>query len=69
MDLIMLGNKIKELRKDKGLSQEQLAGLSGTTGSRISNMEKGKDNVCYNTLKKVATALNCDLDILLKPKP
>jgi len=41
--LIEFGIRIKQLRKQAGLSQQDLADHIGTTRSRISEIEKGKN--------------------------
>lgn len=39
---LQLKNRIKELRKEKGLSQSKLAELAGTTQNTISSLETGQ---------------------------
>lgn len=38
-----LGKRIREARKEQGLTQEELAGISGTGQRFISDIEKGKE--------------------------
>ena len=38
-----LGQTIREARKEQGLTQEELAGMTGVGRRFISNVEKGKD--------------------------
>lgn len=42
--LIQFGSRIRELRKDKGLSQEQLAELTGFHRTYIGMVERGERN-------------------------
>jgi DNA-binding XRE family transcriptional regulator len=52
-----------------GLTQEQVAGLMGTTKSAISRLEaSGKHIPSLSTLKKYAQAVGCRLEIKLVPK-
>lgn len=52
---------IKFHRKKSGLSQHQLATLAGVGKSVIFDIEKGKETIQFNTLKKVLHALNIEL--------
>ncbi|HQU44116.1 MAG TPA: helix-turn-helix transcriptional regulator [Pirellulales bacterium] len=49
--------RIKALRKEKGLTQEQLAQRSGLPQSHISKLENGKHSPSALTLEKIASAL------------
>lgn len=57
--LISVGNKIKELRQDKGLSQLDLVGkMDGNIDvTNISRIEKGRTNPTVYTLFRIALAL------------
>lgn len=55
------GTKIKEIRKQKGLTQKQLGDLCGIADSNIRKYENGKQNPKIETLQKIATALDCSL--------
>ncbi len=57
------------LRSQLNISQVQLAKLVGTKQPAISRLERGDGNITINTLRRVADALNADLDISLKPRP
>ncbi len=59
------GTKIKEIRKQKGLTQKQLGDLCGIADSNIRKYENGKQNPKIETLLKIATALECDLSDLM----
>ena len=56
-------------RNELNISQEQLAKLVGTKQPAISRLERGDGNITINRLRRVADALNADLDISLKAKP
>lgn len=55
-------------RVELKLSQSQLAKLSGTKQPAISRLERG-DNITISTLRRIADALDADLDISLKTRP
>ncbi|GAH61872.1 unnamed protein product [marine sediment metagenome] len=56
-------------RLELNLSQSQLAKLVGTKQPAISRLEKGDGNVTIGTLRRIADALDADLDISLKARP
>ncbi len=60
------GDKVRELRIKKGLSQEQLAELSGLHRTYISSLELGKRNVSLINIFALAKALGVTPDKLLK---
>ncbi len=60
-----LGNKILELRKKNGLSQEQLGEKVDVTRQTISNWELGETTPNPEQLKSLSSALNISIDELL----
>ena len=54
---------IIELRYKKGWTQEDLAKAIGTTKNTISKIEKGEQNISYQTMLKLVNALNGKLFI------
>ncbi len=60
------GERVRELRVKKGLSQEQLAELSGLHRTYISSLELGKRNVSLVNIYALAKALGVTPDKLLK---
>lgn len=64
----MIGQDIKKYREKAGLTYEQLAELIGTKKDTIYRYETGKKNPSTLVLDKIAKALNCTVEILLKPK-
>lgn len=52
-----LGEAIRQLRKQAGLSQEQLAERASTDLTQIGGLERGTRNPSYSTLLRVAKAL------------
>lgn len=51
------GDKLRELRKQKGLSQEDLALKSGLHRTYISDIERGSRNLSLKNIDKIAKAL------------
>ena len=67
-ELRRFGEKVRELRIKKGLSQEELAELSGLHRTYISSLELGKRNVSLINIYALANALSVTPDKLLKPE-
>ncbi len=57
-DSLVLKNKIKEIRAEKGLSQGQLAEMVGVSRNTISSIETGQ----FNPTAKLAMVLCIALD-------
>ena len=55
-------------RSELNLNQVQLAKLVGTRQPAISRLERGDGNITLSTLRRVADALDADLDISLKAR-
>jgi transcriptional regulator with XRE-family HTH domain len=60
----IVGEKIKEARLAKGLSQEQLAHLLGVRQNAISNIENGKSFPSLELALKAASLLDLSLDLV-----
>lgn len=60
------GERVRELRIKKGLSQEELAEISGLHRTYISSLELGKRNVSLINVFALAKALGVAPDKLLK---
>ena len=61
----MYGAKIKELRKERGLTQAELAEIIGTKQSAIARVEKEEGSSTIATLEKIADALGVTVVELL----
>ena len=58
----MIGEKIKELRENKGISQDRLAELTGINRSTINRYENGSiQKISFNNLLKICEALEIDI--------
>jgi len=60
---------IKQWRKYRGYTQEQLGGMLDTSGSMISRIEKGETPYTQDVLEALADALNTDPASLLMRDP
>lgn len=61
---ILFGNRIRTLRKSRGLSQEAFADMSGLDRSYIGGVERGDRNISLNNIQKIATALDLPIEEL-----
>lgn len=52
-----IGNRIKALRSELGISQEELGFRSGVHRTYIASLEVGKRNISIATLEKIINAL------------
>lgn len=57
----LLGKRIKELRKNQGLTQEVLAELIDIETTSLSGIESGRHFPSLPTLEKIAKVLNVEL--------
>jgi transcriptional regulator with XRE-family HTH domain len=55
-------------RRERGMSQADLASLVGTTQSAIARLESGGRPPRIDTLLRIAEALECDLIVRLEPR-
>ena len=63
-DLTALGQKMREARKNKELTQQELSDLSHVS---VKQIEKGKMNPSYLILRALAKVLHISLDTLINP--
>ncbi|HEV2061682.1 MAG TPA: helix-turn-helix transcriptional regulator [Solirubrobacteraceae bacterium] len=60
-----LGRAVRDLRAARGVSQEDLAHLSGMHRTYVGGIERGERNVSYENLKRLAQALEVPASQLL----
>ncbi len=65
MDQVKIGSFIKEIRKEKGLTQEQLAEQLGVSQKSVSRWETGKTMPDYSLLPYICEALEINVAELL----
>jgi transcriptional regulator with XRE-family HTH domain len=63
-----LAARVAEQRRDRGLSQRELADMCGTTQSAIARVERGVRPPRLDTLLRIAGALDCELAVELRPR-
>lgn len=63
-----IGNRIRELRKEQGIAQEDLANEAEIPLSQIGRIERGETNPTISTLYVLALALKVDLNSIVDVK-
>ena len=63
-----MADQVTSQRKALGLSQKELAELTGTTQSAIARLESGGRPPRIDTLLRIAEALDCELIVELRPR-
>lgn len=56
-----VGQRIRELRRQLGISQEELASRANLDRTYITSVERGKRNISVVNLEKLANALGVSL--------
>lgn len=62
---MQLGERVKELRKEAGWTQGELAEKVGTDARQVSRYENGRITPSLEVLARIAEALNVSLDYLV----
>ena len=60
---IKIGKKIREIRKSKNLTQEEVSLKSGVKRATVTNLENGRFDAKLSTIEKIADSINCDITI------
>jgi transcriptional regulator with XRE-family HTH domain len=63
----LVGRNVRRIRQERGLTQEQLAELSGFSQQYISGLEQGQRNPTIVSLYELATALGVSHMELVRP--
>jgi transcriptional regulator with XRE-family HTH domain len=63
----LVGRNVKRIRQEKGLTQEQLADLSGFSQQYISGLEQGRRNPTVVSLYELAATLGVSHVELVRP--
>lgn len=61
-----IGNRIRELRNQMGLSQEKFAQKIGMDRTYFASVESGKRNISIVNIEKIANGLNVSFSDLFK---
>ena len=64
--LISFGKKVREIRKEKGLSQEELSFRANLHRTYIGMIERAEKNITLLNIEKIANALEVNICELLK---
>jgi len=64
--LIKFGENVREKRKEKGLSQEQLSFKADLHRTYIGMIERAEKNITLSNIEKIAKALEVEIIELLK---
>lgn len=62
--LISFGEKVREIRKEKGLSQEELAHKANLHRTYIGMIERAEKNITLVNIEKIANALEVSINEL-----
>lgn len=65
----IFSKRVKQLRKDNGWSQDEMAQRLGVTRSAIGNWEQGTREPTYEMLEAIADVFNCEMQYLIGEKP
>lgn len=57
-----MGNRLRQLRKDSGLTQVRLAEKARVSRSVIARFETGRTELSTRNLARIANALDCSMD-------
>jgi len=64
--MLAFGEHIRKLRKEKGMSMEELADAAEVEYSQIAKIERGKINTSISTAFRLSTALEVPLEQLFQ---
>ena len=63
LSMEILGEKIKQIRKENNMTQEELGKLIGVQKAQISKLEKGASSATISTITKVFRALKANVKL------
>lgn len=64
----IVGERLRNIRKEKGYSQDELAHLAGLHFTYLGKIERTEKNVTIESLEKVTSALGISLEELFRSK-
>jgi transcriptional regulator with XRE-family HTH domain len=62
--LLALGQTIRDIRMEKGMTREQLSAVADVDVSYLGRVERGDNNVAFTTLLKIANGLGLSVNEL-----
>lgn len=63
--LVAFGERVRQIRKEKGLSQEALADLAGIDRSYMGHIERGDQNITLTKIYQISEALKVSVSDLI----
>ncbi|HDC4435719.1 TPA: helix-turn-helix transcriptional regulator [Klebsiella quasipneumoniae] len=63
--LVAFGEQVRQIRKEKGLSQEALADLAGIDRSYMGHIERGDQNITLTKIYQISEALRVSVSDLI----
>ena len=68
MDNLQFGSFVAQLRKERNMTQKELAERTGINQADISKLENGTRNPSLKLLKRLADGMGMDLKLVFTPK-
>ena len=66
--LVRFGNTVRDIRKEKGLSQEKLAHKANLHRTYIGMIERAEKNITLLNIEKIADALEININNLFNDR-
>src|SRR5437879_1262354 len=63
----VFGSRLRALREEKSVTQEELARRVDLSRTSITNIEKGRQRIMLHQVVELAEALDADLEALIPP--
>lgn len=60
------GRRLRQIRRRKDLTQEQIAAITGLSVEFISSIERGRNAPSFETIEKLAKVLDTPIDALFQ---
>lgn len=64
--LLLFGSTVRNLRQNRGLSQEELADLCGLDRTYIGGIERGERNIGLVNVQRISFALKVPISVLFQ---
>lgn len=64
-DAAAVGQRLRALRREAGLTQSDLALRLGTTQSAVARLEAGRQRLSLAALQRTAAELGCDVTLVI----
>lgn len=65
MDLYSIGRRVREIRKERGLTQERLAEEANLSVVCVSNIERGQKKASLDSVIRISAVLGVTVDTLI----